>query len=73
MGRATLTLTLPAAEHVRAVLIDALGRETAVLLDAEASGAVRLDVDAGRLAPGVYTVRATGASFAPSRRLTVVR
>ncbi len=72
-GRSTLTLTLPAAEHVRAVVVDALGREVAVLLDAEAQGTVRLDVDAGRLAPGVYTVRVSGASFAEARRLTVVR
>ncbi len=72
-GRSGLVLTLPTAEHVRAVVVDALGREVATLYDAEAQGTVRLSVDAARLAPGVYTVRAAGASFALSRRLTVVR
>ncbi len=53
--------------------MDALGREVLVVLDGEASGAVRLDVDTSRLAPGVYVVRVAGATFAETRRLTVVR
>lgn len=53
--------------------MDALGREVAVLFDGEASGPVALSVDAGALAPGVYTVRAAGATFVLARRLTVVR
>ena len=72
-GRAALTLRLDAPQTVRAVVVDALGREVAVLLDAEASGTVRLGVDAARLAPGVYVVRVQGATFSEARRLTVVR
>ena len=74
-ARASLTLRLPAAEHVRATVVDALGRTVATLYDAEApAGAdVALDIDTARLAPGVYVVRVQGASFTESRRLTVVR
>ena len=72
-GRTALTLTLDAPQAVRAVLMDALGREVAVLLDGVAAGAVPLVVDAGRLAPGVYTVRVTGTASPVSRRLVVVQ
>lgn len=74
-SRASLTLRLPAAEHVRATVVDALGRSVATLYDAEApaGAAVALDVDASRLAPGVYVVRVQGATFTETRRLTVVR
>ncbi len=72
-GRATLALTLPHAERVRVSLVDALGREVAVLADGEASGVVPLAVETAGLAAGVYTVRAVGAEFVLTRRLTVVR
>jgi hypothetical protein len=74
-GRASLTLRLAAPERVTATVVDALGRTVATLYDAEApAGAdLALDVDASRLAPGVYVVRVQGASFTESRRLTVVR
>ncbi len=72
-GRAVLTLTLDAPQHVRATVLDALGRTVAVVLDAEASGETRLDVDTARLAPGVYVVRVAGEAFAETRQLTVVR
>lgn len=42
-------------QALRATLLDALGREVAVLHDGAASGAVTLRI-AGDLAPGVYTV-----------------
>lgn len=71
--RTTLTLTLGAPQRVRAVVLDALGREVAVLLDGEASGVRELSVDTSRLAQGMYIVRVAGASFAETRRLTVVR
>ncbi len=71
--RTALMLSLASPQHVRASVVDALGREVLVVLDGEASGAVRLDVDAARLAPGVYIVRVQGTSFAETRRLTVVR
>ncbi len=72
-GWATLTLRLDAPQAVRAVVVDALGREVAVLLRGAAAGAVTLTVDAGRLAPGVYTVRVAGASWQTARRIVVAR
>ena len=72
-GRATLTLTLDRPQHVRAVLVDALGRTVAVLHDGEAAGVVSLAVDAGGLAPGLYVVRVAGAEAALTRRITVAR
>ena len=72
MRRAALVLSLASPEHVRASVFDALGREVTVEFDGEASGAVRLDVDTAALAPGVYVVRVVGATFAETRRLTVV-
>lgn len=71
--RAALTLTLDQPQHVRASVVDALGREVAVLLDAEATGSVRLDVNTAALVPGVYVVRVSGDTFAEARTLTVVR
>ena len=72
-GAARLTLTLPAAQHVRAVVTDALGRQVAVLADGEISGTVELTVDTAGLAAGVYVVRVEGETFAETRRLTVAR
>ena len=66
-------LVLTGAGRLRAVLIDVLGREVAVLHDGEAAGPVALTVDGRRLAPGVYTVRATDGTATTARRLTVVR
>ena len=74
-GRAALTLRLPAAERVTATVVDALGRTVATVFDGEAAAGVdvNLSIDAARLAPGVYVIRVQGATFAESRRLTVVR
>ena len=72
-GRASMTLTLDRPQHVRAVLVDALGRTVAVLHDGEAAGVVSLAVDAGGLAPGVYVVRVPGAAATATRRITVAR
>ena len=73
LGQTSLTLTVDAPQRVRAVVVDALGREVAVVLDQEVSGTTRLDVDTARLVPGVYVVRVTGATLAEARRLTVAR
>ena len=62
--RAALMLALDAPQHVRAAIVDALGREVWVVYDAQASGTVRLDLDTAALAPGVYVVRVRGAAFA---------
>jgi hypothetical protein len=72
-GTAALTLTLDRAQRVRAVVLDALGREVAVLHEGEAAGVVALSVDGRRLAPGVYVVRVAGASETLVRRVTVAR
>ena len=72
-GTAALTLTLDHPQHVRAVVLDALGREVAVLHDGEAAGVVALSVDGRRFAPGVYVVRVAGATETLVRRVTVAR
>ena len=72
-GRASLSLTLDRPQHVRATLVDALGRTVAVLHDGEAAGVVSLAVEASGLAPGVYVVRVVGAEAALTRRITVAR
>lgn len=74
-GASRLSFSVAAAQTVRAVVVDALGREVAVVFEgAVAPGAeTTLAIDAGRLAPGTYVVRVTGETFAETRRLTVVR
>ena len=72
-GRARLAYTLPAAASVRLVLVDALGREVAVVADGErAAGRHDALVDAGGLAPGVYALRLSAGGLTVTRRLTVV-
>ena len=72
-GRTRLWLTVPAPERVRATVYDALGRVVAVAFDGDAAGRTEIAVDGAGLAPGVYSVRVEGETFAESRRLTVVR
>ena len=74
-GRSTLALSVDAAQAVRAVVIDALGREVAVVFEgALAPGTeTTLTLDTARLAPGAYVVRVVGETFAESRRMTVAR
>ncbi len=74
-GASRLAFTVEAAQTVRAVVVDALGREVAVLFEgAVAPGTeTTLAIDAGRLSPGTYVVRITGEAFAETRRLTIVR
>ena len=71
--RAVMTLGVAAPVRAVATLHDALGRRVAVLLDADVSGPVRLDVPTADLAPGVYTVRVETAGGSAVRRLSVVR
>lgn len=72
-GRTSLTLRLDVPQNVRTVVVDALSREVAVLLDGEVSGTTRLDIDTARLAPGVYVVRVIGETVSAAQRMTVVR
>ena len=74
-SRAALTVRVDRAQRVTAVVVDALGRTVATLLDGDvAAGQTQtLDVATGRLAPGLYVVRVQGETFAESRRLVVAR
>ncbi len=71
-GRATVSLS-GAAGVVRVVVVDALGREVAVLHDGPAPGALALPLDVRRLVPGPYLVRVVGPGVAETRSLTVIR
>ena len=72
-GTSRLTVTVDTPQTVRAVLVDALGREVATVFDGVAVGVTEVTVDASALPPGVYVVRVTGESVSATRRLTVVR
>ena len=68
-----VALAAPSAD-VRVAVFDAVGRRVAVLHEGPAARELRLRVDASRWAPGVYTVRVTGASGTQaSRAFTVTR
>ena len=68
-------LSLPGSAPVRAVVVDALGREVAVAYDAKVAGRVVIEVDTAPLAPGTYVLRVTtgGGAGAQSRPFTVAR
>ena len=71
---ATVRLGVPEAGPVEVAVYDAVGRRVAVLASGERSvGWHALTVEAGRLAPGVYVVRAVGGGAVATRTLTVVR
>ena len=72
-GQTRLRLDAPRPGRVVAVLLDALGRTVATLLDADVTGTAEVVVDASRLAPGTYAVRATGPDGTATQRLVVVR
>ena len=71
---ATLRVGVPEAGPVEVAVYDAVGRRVAVLAAGErAAGWHDVAVDAGRLAPGVYVVRAVAGGAVATRTLTVVR
>ena len=74
-GASALTFTLDAAGPARVVLVDALGREVAVLFDGPApAGETEVRADLSGLPSGVYAARLTaGSGQTAARRLTVVR
>ena len=73
-GRVEVVVSLAAAQAVRVVVLDALGREVAVLLDSEAAAGDRtIGVDTSSLPAGVYVVRATAGAQVASARLVVAR
>ena len=73
-GGVRVGFELPESSSVRVSVVDALGREVAVLADGEwGAGRHEATLAAGRLAPGVYVVRLVAGEAALVRRLTVVR
>ena len=72
-GRVEVVVSLAEAQAVRVMVLDALGREVAVVLDGEAVGERVLGVDTGSWPAGVYVVRATVGTAVASARLVVVR
>jgi hypothetical protein len=71
---ATVRVGVPEAGPVEVAVFDAVGRRVAVVASGErAAGWHAVSVEAGRLAPGVYVVRAVGGGAVATRTLTVVR
>ncbi len=74
LGLGAVSLRLDAAQPVRLAVVDALGREVAVLHDGPlVAGTHRLGLDTAGLPAGVYVVRAVGRGMAASQTLTVIR
>ncbi len=72
--RATVALTLGAAQQVTVAVYDVLGREVAVLHDGPLTvGDHRFTLGAVSLPTGAYLVRAEGEGFRAARRVSVVR
>ena len=73
-GRATLAFTLDAPSDVRLSVVDALGREVALVADgAYGAGRHPVVLDTRTLAPGVYVVRLAAGADVATRRLVVSR
>ncbi len=73
-GAVAVPYVTPAAGAVRVSVFDLLGREVAVLVDAdEAAGAHAARVPAGALPAGVYVVRVSAGGAVRQARVTVVR
>ncbi len=71
-GRVEVVLTLAAASDVRVVIVDALGRDVAVVLDGPVSAGERVvGVDTTSWPAGVYVVRATSGAHRVNPDLTV--
>jgi hypothetical protein len=72
-GAGAVSLTLRVASTLRVELYDALGREAIVLHEGPlGAGVTSLPLDASRLTPGVYVVRALGSAWSASARLIVL-
>lgn len=74
-GSVRLGLTVGEAQHVRAELVDALGRRVAVLFDGPSLGHSdhALAFDAAGLPTGLYVVRVTGETGTVHRRIVIAR
>lgn len=75
IAHTTLRLDVPAAQQVRVVVYDVLGRRIAVLYDGAMNLATPLELawDARGAAPGIYLVRAEGETFEETRRVVRIR
>jgi hypothetical protein len=75
--RATVELAVKERQDVQVRLYDVLGRRVATLysgpLPAQELRRLRLDIPATGLTSGTYFLRATGADFRATERITVVR
>lgn len=73
-GRVEVVLTLAEASAVRVVVVDARGRDVAVVLDGPVAPGERVvGVETGAWPSGVYVIRATAGVQAASARLVVAR
>ena len=73
-ARLSVRYTLSEAGRVRLVLVDALGREVAVVADgAQPPGPGAASLDASRLPAGLYVLRLTAGTAAAALRVTVAR
>ncbi len=73
-GRVAVVLNVVEAGTARVVVVDALGREVAVVLaGAVAAGETALSVETGAWPAGVYVVRASVGNQSASARLVVAR
>ena len=72
---ANLSVSVREAQDVRVELFNTLGQRAGVLHDGRLSGDREhtLALELGSYAPGTYVVRVEGATFAETRRVTVVR
>jgi len=62
--------SLPAAQHVRLVIMNILGQEIDVVINSElAAGTYKLSCDASSLSAGVYVCRMGSADFTDSRKM----
>ena len=72
-GATTVRLAVGVPQRVEVDLVDVLGRRVALLHAGDvAAGSLALRIDGARLAPGVYVVRARGASASAVVSLTHV-
>ncbi len=73
-GRVEVVLNVAEAGAVRVVVVDALGREVAVVLDGAVSASeTAVPVETGSWPPGVYVVRASVGAQTATARLVVAR
>jgi len=73
-GSTTLAYHLARPSPVRVSVYNALGREVAVVVDAERQAGVHTEaIDMARLAPGVYAIRLAANGSVHTRRLVVAR